>query len=130
MAQLQPDVCYVDAQGQLICGTFTATSVDANTKQAIVNAFGPLSDARANLIAALVKQVQEAQITDSCIEARTDDIVQSVRILLEAPPPVMLLYRYVSLPGNIMGAYFVQQGDFNSARAALDDWGILKPGCS
>lgn len=129
MAAVQPDVCYVDAQGQLICGTFTGTSVDANTRQAIDNDFGPLSDPRANLMAALVKEVQNAEISDSCIATRTDDIVQSVRLLLQPPSPVMLLYRYVSLPGNVMASYFVQQNHFDQARAALDDWSSPKPGC-
>jgi hypothetical protein len=129
MAAVQPDVCYVDAQGQLICGTFTGTSVDANTRQAIDNDFGPVSDPRANLMAALVKEVQNAQISDSCISTRTDDIVQSVRLLLQPPSPVMLLYRYVSLPGNVMASYFVQQNHFDQARAALDDWSSPKPGC-
>jgi hypothetical protein len=129
MSQVQPDVCYVDAQGQLICGTFTGTSVDTTTRQAIDNDFGPLSDPRANLMAALVKEVQNAQISDSCIATRTDDIVQSVRLLLQPPPPVMLLYRYVSLPGNVMASYFVQQNQFDQARAALDDWSSPKPGC-
>ena len=129
MSQVQPDVCYVDAQGRLICGTFTGTSVDTTTRQAIDNDFGPLSDPRANLMAALVKEVQNAQISDSCIATRTDDIVQSVRLLLQPPPPVMLLYRYVSLPGNVMASYFVQQNQFDQARAALDDWSSPKPGC-
>jgi len=129
MSQVQPDVCYVDAQGQLICGTFTGTSVDTTTRQAIDNDFGPLSDPRANLMAALVKEVQNAQISDSCIATRTDDIVQRVRLLLQPPPPVMLLYRYVSLPGNVMASYFVQQNQFDQARAALDDWSSPKPGC-
>jgi hypothetical protein len=130
MPQVQPDVCYVDAMGQLICGSFTATSVDTDTVNAIEAAFPSLSDPRVNLIAALVKAVQATTLTEECIAARTDDIVQSVGILLAPPPPVMLLYRYVSLPGNVMAAYFVQQNEFDAARAALDDWSSLKPSCS
>jgi hypothetical protein len=130
MSQVQPDVCYVDAQGNIICGTYTATPIDADTRSAVGSAFPTLTDVRANLIAALVKEVQNAQVNDNCIASRTDDIVQSVRILLQSQTPVMLLYRYVPLPGNIMAAYSVQQNKFEQARAALDDWSILKPGCS
>lgn len=130
MPQVQPDVCYVDAFGNIICGTFTATSIDADTRSAVDSAFPTLGDARANLIAALVKEVQNAGVGDGCITLRTDDIVQSVRILLQSQTPVMLLYRYVPLPGNVMATYFVQQGRYVEAGVAQQDWSTLKPGCT
>lgn len=133
MPPVQPDVCFVNEQGQLICGTSTGTTVDARTRAAVQSALGRVSDERLNLITALITEVLDAPIDDRCIANRTDDIVQSVHILLQPPSPVMLLYRYVPVPGNIMATWFIHQIDlhdnFAAARRALDDWADLKEGC-
>ena len=71
-----------------------------------------------------------APITAPCIGLRSSDIAASAKAVLSPEMPLMLLYRYKSLPGNILAAYYVQQGKYLEARGALDHWGTLKPGCS
>ena len=130
MPTVQPDVCYVDAQGQLICGTSLATTtISADSVSQIHAALGDVSDTRFQLILSLISEVLASPVSDTCIDTRSGDIAASVHDLLQSPTPVMLLYRYVALPGNVMAAYYVQQNQFGGARQALDQWSSLKPGC-
>lgn len=127
------DVCYVNEQGELICGSSGTVSAQySNARTSIQNALNTISavsDSRLNLIMRLIEEVAQSPVSDNCIDTRSDDTVQSVHQILQTEPPVMLLFRYVSLPGNIMAAYYVQQDKFPAARGALDDWATLKIGC-
>jgi hypothetical protein len=126
------DVCVVNEQGELKCDpTILATPRYTGARAAIKNALGPVSDPRLDLIMQLIEEVLQAPIDDSCFTIRNSDIEESVHVLVQKPSPVMLLYRYIQLPGNIMATWFIQQNNFDAARDALDDWskGNLKPGC-
>lgn len=130
MPAVQPDVCYVNEQGQLICGTSLATmTISADGVSQIHAALGDVSDTRFQLILSLIAEVLQAPATDECIGTRSEDTARSVHELLQAVRPAMLLYRYFALPGNIMAAYYVQQDGFAAAREALDHWNSLKSGC-
>lgn len=129
MARAQPKVCYVNEQGEIICGTTLATPQYSIVRRTVKTAIAGISKQRLDLIMGLIEEVMQSPINDDCIAIRSGDTVQSVHDLLQRPSPVMLLYRYVALPGNIMATYYVQQNKFDAARDALDVWSTLKPGC-
>jgi hypothetical protein len=121
-------VCYVDENGTLICDSRVDTA-DGKLKTAVKTMLPGASNPKVDLIARLVAAIQNAPIDDDCIDLRADDIVGAVNVMLAKPDPVMLLFRYVALPGNILAAYYVQQNEFPAAHGALDHWSTLKPGC-
>ena len=126
------DVCYVNAQGELMCGGSIERydiKWDATLKPAIEGAIEGISPERLSLILALADQVMKSPLTDACINTRTTDTVDSVQQVLNTPPPVMLLYRYVSLPGNIMAAYFMQNHNVMGAYDCQKRWSNTKPAC-
>jgi hypothetical protein len=131
MARVHVDVCFVNEQGELICPTTKEGSTPKfGALKPVLKANVPgISPQRLALIMSLIEEVMQAPINDDCIKTRTSDTVDTVHYILQKKPPVMALYRYVAIPGNILAAYFVQQNKFAGARAALDDWAVLKPGC-
>jgi hypothetical protein len=132
LARSATDVCYVNAQGELICGVSLLAydaSADKEIKECIEKTRGALSPGRWKLIAQLINEVLACPIDDKCVTTRSTDVVGSVQVLLDAPPPVMLLYRYTSLPGDIMAAYDMQQHKIKAACDAQGRWGKTKPAC-
>ena len=126
------DVCVVNEQGELKCDpNILVPPRFGAAREAIKTALGSVSDPRLDLIMQLIEEVLQAPIDDRCFAIRNEDIAESVHVLVQKPSPVMLLYRYIQLPGNIMAAYFIQQNNFDAARGALDDWSKsnLKPAC-
>lgn len=132
-ARRSSDVCYVNAQGELKCGVSVAlydVRGEASLKAAIESYIGsPVSLERYKLIARLAKEVMTAPISDACVATRADDAVGSIQVVLGATPPVMLLYRYDSLPGDIMSAYYMQEHEIKSAYDAQNYWSSTKPAC-
>ena len=125
------DVCYVNAQGELQCGpeiTTMRTDLDA-VRTAIAGAGIPITPNKLELIVKLINEVLSSPLDDSCVGTRTDDTVASVKQILATQPPLMLLYRYFALPGDIMASYYVQRGKLVAANAAVTHWSTLKPGC-
>ena len=127
------DVCYVNEQGELKCGSTAPpyrSLYESDIKPAIQTAQPGISPQRLSLIMRLIEQVMQSPLDDACIDTRSDDTVGSVQDVLATTAPLMLLYRYYSLPGDILAAYYVQQGDYDQARGALDHWAPpLKAGC-
>jgi hypothetical protein len=124
------DICFVNEQGELICDSENIDGADGKLKASIKKTMLPgTSDPRVDLIVKLTQAVQNAPIDDACIALRSDDTVGCVNVALAVADPVMVLFRYVALPGNILAAYYVQQNDFKRAYGALKHWHSLKPGC-
>jgi hypothetical protein len=131
MARVHVDVCVVNEQGELICPDLqVSTTPEYSALKPVIKAnVRGISPQRLNLIMGLIEEVMQSPLDDDCIKTRSSDTVQSVNVILQKKPPVMLLFRYVALPGNILAAYYVLQNKFAAARAALDDWSKLKPAC-
>ncbi|CAN5271477.1 hypothetical protein BH09GEM1_BH09GEM1_32740 [soil metagenome] len=127
------DVCYVNAQGEFICDVSVAlydAREEAPLRAAIESYVGsPVSLERYQLIARLAMQVVTAPISDACVATRADDAVGSMKVVLGATPPVMLLYRYDSLPGDILSAYYMQEHKVMNAYDAQAHWSTHKPAC-
>ena len=126
------DVCYVNEQGEIICGeSHSDADVTAydQIRGAIQTQFPNITGERLNLILRLIVEVQNSPLTDSCVGSRSNDTVDSVNVLLADEPPVMLLYRYVGIPGDVMATYYTQQTKYRAAFAVLDRWKTLKPSC-
>jgi hypothetical protein len=126
------DVCYVNEQGEIICGeSHTDADVTAldQIKDAIRGQSPNISDERLDLILRLITEVENSPLTDACIQSRGNDTVDSVNVLLAEEPPVMLLYRYVGIPADVMATYYTQQTKYRAAFAVLDRWKTLKPSC-
>jgi hypothetical protein len=130
MRRTNTDVCFVNEQGELICGASRGTTPKYGSVRSVLRAnVAGISRERLDLIMGLIEQVMQSPLNDACIKTRSSDTVESVKDILGKQPPVMLLYRYVALPGDILAAYYVQQDNFPAARGALDHWSTLKPGC-
>lgn len=84
---------------------------------------------RVALIAALIKEVLDSPLSPDCIATRTTDVVQSAHILLDMKPPAMIMYKYSTLPGNILGTYYVNQSDYATARMVFNMYDTAKPAC-
>lgn len=126
-------VCYVNAQGELKCGS-TIAAYDSRYENALkpdIESIPGIGPNRVALLLQIIDKVMKSPLDDSCIGNRLHDTVDSVVDVLATESPIMLLYRYNTLPGNIMGAYYVQQDDFEAARDALDHYapGNLKASC-
>ena len=126
------EVCYVNEQGEIICGE-SHVDVDVTAydqiKSAVQSQFPDISNERLMLILRLIAEVKNSPLTNACIDTRSNDTVDSVHVLLAEEPPVMLLYRYVGLPADVMATYYTQQTKFRAAFAVLDRWKTLKPSC-
>ena len=126
------DVCYVNEQGEIICGE-SHNDVDLTAfdqiRAAIHTQWPDLSDERLDLILRLIAEVRNSPLTNACIQSRSNDTVDSVNVLLAEEPPVMLLYRYVGIPADVMATYYTQQTKYRAAFAVLDRWKTLKPSC-
>ena len=138
VASRTSEVCYVNADGELKCGT--AISVyDSRYEAAVksgVEAIPGISPNRVALILQLIDKVMQSPLEDSCVGTRSNDAVDSVVDVLATPAPIMLLYRYSTLPGEIMAMYYVHQvqitqlpsgeekakNNFDAARYALDHY--------
>lgn len=125
------DVCYVNAQGELQCGPqpIEIKSGLDSVRTAIMGAGVDIPPNKLDLIMQLINQVLVSPLDDACTLRRTDDTVGSVQQILAAQPPLMLLYRYFALPGNIMATYYLQQHNYVAAYGAVTHWSTLKAGC-
>lgn len=125
-------VCHVNEQGELKCGpSVTPLAIDAAVKSAVQAALPGLTPAKIQLMLELLDVVYSATLDDACIDVRRSDITGSVQQLLTSDTPIILTYQYKALPGNMLTAYYVQQGKYDWARATLDEFATanLKPGC-
>jgi hypothetical protein len=126
------DVCYVNPEGELICsGSLTPRDTTpfhglASHIQAAAPNVGPNALA---LIIQLAAEVATSPLTDECIGTRGPDTVGSVRQILDTNAPVMLLYRYYRLPGDILATYYISKAQYDAARAALNHWSEVKDAC-
>ena len=147
VASRTSEVCYVNADGELKCGA-TISVYDSRYEAAVksgVEAIAGIGPNRVALILQLIDKVMQSPLDDSCIATRTTDTVDSVVDVLATPAPIMLLYRYSTLPGEIMAMYYMHQvqitqssgggekakSNFDAARYALDRYAPtnLKPAC-
>lgn len=125
-------VCHVNEQGELKCGpSVVPLAIDAAVKAAVQAALPSLTPAKLQLMLELLDVVYSATLDDGCINVRRSDITGSVQELLTTDTPIILTYQYTALPGNMLSAYYVQQGKYDWARSVLDDFAAvnIKPGC-
>lgn len=125
------DVCHVNEQGELICSHEAAIKgPQAEAIQAAIqNNVSGISPERLDLIVRLANEVLLSPLDDACIGKRSGDAVESIHLVLETEPPVMLLYRYFALPGNILATFYKRRGNFIALHNAIEHWSTLKPGC-
>ncbi len=127
--------CHMNAQGDLICPTAATTVPLSDTIWASVQS--ALSDlpaeqrgpARLALIRKLIEVVVASPLTDSCIGVRTPDAVGSLTTILASAPPVLLAYRYVALPGDVLASFYTGRGRWVEAHKVAERWSELDPSC-
>ena len=125
------DVCYVNENGVLVCGDSgpRPTGADA-VERALRSILRDIPPDRLDLAVYLALEVFNSPLDDKCIGHRHRDVVDSVHQLLRSNPPSMLLYRYATVPGDIMATYdIVNKKDYGAARQALDYFAVPKPAC-
>lgn len=127
--------CHMNAQGDLICPTAATTTplsetIWANVQSALnelpVAERGP---ERLTLIRRLIEVVVSSPLTDSCIGVRTADAVGSLTTIVASDPPVLLAYRYVSLPGDVLASFYTGRGRWVEAHKVAERWSVLDPSC-
>ena len=124
------NLCHVNEQGELKCddrGPVKGPHFDAI--RAALQGVAGISPTRLDCIVLLINEVLQSPLSDACIGERCDDTVKSVRYILDKTSPIMLLYEYFALPGNILATYYIQKGDYVAAHEAVQRWSKLKHRC-
>ena len=124
------EVCHVNEQGELICDDKGLTKGTQFDQFQVVLQPLNLSAERLELIVYLMLEVIGSPLTNECIASRSDEAVKSVRYVLDHLCPTMSLYKYSPLPGRMLATYAIEQGNFETARQALDHWAVLKECCN
>jgi hypothetical protein len=129
-------MCHVTETGEVVCPPDKVYDVQSITliSEAIAAGFAdkgmdPLPTERAKLIAKLVYEVLNSPLDDACVGWRAPDALESVNQVLAESPPVMLLFKYFALPGNVMATYFDKKGDYIALRGVAKGWSDLRSAC-
>ncbi|MEP6831794.1 MAG: hypothetical protein ABJB74_00310 [Gemmatimonas sp.] len=82
---------------------------DAKLKEALPP--GEWGPNKIKLAARLLEVLGASDLPDEIVPRRAGESVDSVRQMLMAVPPSILLYNYSTLPANVMGAFYLNKGD-------------------
>jgi hypothetical protein len=127
--------CYLNAQGEMICPTETITvpideSIWANVQTALSGL--PISqrgEKRSALIRKMIEVIAQSPLADECVYVRTNDAVTSLTQILATPSPVLLAFRYATLPGDVLASYFTDRGRLVEAAKVTSRWSTLDASC-
>ncbi|MEO7363478.1 MAG: hypothetical protein ABI120_24300 [Gemmatimonadaceae bacterium] len=120
-------VCRVLPDGDVICekvsdtqsGPITAMMISADGKALPISGppsldslpAGTWGPNKTKLAARLLEVLAQSDLPDDRVPRRSGEIVDSVKQLLTALPPSILLYNYSVQPANVMGAYYLNKAD-------------------
>ena len=124
--------CHVTPQGEVVCD-----DIIVRDPVPIAEAIGlalqtkgvDVPREKLLLIARLALEVLASPLDDACIGWRADDAVGSVNQILAQDAPLMLLFKYSTLPANIMATYFDNKGDFIQLQKVLQEWSKTRSAC-
>mgnify|MGYP000540999979 CR=1 FL=1 len=132
-------VCVINQYGEWICPPKAALAAEDAQRLASLSAiFGPnLPANKLKLMFQLCAAVAGSPIGDECIPARSDEAVQSVRLLLGVAPPALMTYRYYSVAGDFIAAHMMLGSDtlpsgktkYHAVREVLDAFKVTIPAC-
>lgn len=125
--------CHMNAQGELICPNTVAALMEESTWTNVNGALDalipPPGQKKRDLIRKLIEAVHASQLSDTCVGSRTNDAVQSIVTVLAQDPPVLMAYRYVPLPGDVLASFYMARGRMVEAAKATARWSTLDPQC-
>jgi hypothetical protein len=116
-------VCHVNEQGEIICGP-TRLPVNVFTAQAQADLQAVLlplmnSPAKVALVMQTAQKIWDSTLDDANIRLRADDVAESAEQLLTTDTPIILTYKHIALPGNILAAYLTQKANYAGAHKAV-----------